>query len=225
MGKTNNGSFRVKYPPDKPRPCVRCRKVLPPESFFAKLRNPDGSVRTRGSICRDCNRELQRERTGAKPKPQAMSPEQVRERNRELYRQRMADPVKRERILATVRKSKQAKREAMLRDAALHEAHLADERIRQRLAKPTTILRPAVGGYDADSREWVDAQPMLDFLDAAFGAIEPRDLAVMLKVESHRITHLREQKRVSISVVDHVLTAGLGRPDLLNALYPMEGAA
>lgn len=154
-----------------------------------------------------------------------MSDDERHKRERELYRERMADPDKREQILDKVRRYKERQRERMLIDAELHEAHLADERMRRRInGGPVEALRPAIGGYEPGLHEWVDPEPFLDFLRDTFGAVDPRDLEPILKIDAHRLNHLREQRRVSLSVVDFVLTAGLGRPDLLNALYPMEGA-
>ena len=240
-----NGQFRPKYRPDEDRPCPRCERTLPAEQFHAKVKNEDGSVRIRQTLCKECSRERQRELRGHKPKSKqsknlralrrrgrylrdARDPDKLakrREAKREQARRRRERAKTDAETAERMRAASERYRQKYMSDPEAHALRLIDQRIRYREKHPTKqVQTTAFEAFDG-AHDWVDSEPFLSYLKETFGAVETRDLEGYLKIDSSRFDRLMEQKRISLSVVDYVLTKGLGRPDLLNALYPMEGGS
>lgn len=243
MARGNDGRYRPKYGPNEDRTCPRCERTLSADEFYAKIRYEDGSVRIRQTLCKECSRERQRELRGHKPQRKMTKGEKQRKR-RLHYLRASRDPERAEARRAAKREQARKRRERAKTDAETaermraaseryrqkymsdpeaHAMRLIDQRIRYRAKHPTKQIQTTAFEAFDDAHDWVDSEPFLSYLKATFGAVETRDLEGYLKIDSSRFDRLMEQKRVSLSVVDYVLTAGLGRPDLLNALYPMEG--
>jgi transcription elongation factor Elf1 len=73
----------------------------------------------------------------------------------------------------------------------------------------------------------VPAAPLVNHLREAFPGWSPGEVSSYLGVPSKRIYDLLTEQvdQVLLSTADLILTAGLARPDLLNAFYPYEGRA
>jgi hypothetical protein len=245
----SDGRFRFKYRPDEPRDCPRCERNLEATQFHAKTRFEDGSVRTRQTLCIDCARERQRELGGHKPKS-AMSKGERKRRRRELYAEKMADPERAER--QRIAKREQARRRRALAktdpevDAAIRaatkrhydrirsdpeawQAKLTDQRIRYRgEGDPISLHSDANGGWQpgAHLEAIVPADPFLAYLGEAFPDATPEQLEELTGIPSRRFREFTYGKAVvSLDLVDRALTIGLGRPDLVAALYPYDGGS
>jgi hypothetical protein len=75
--------------------------------------------------------------------------------------------------------------------------------------------------------EMVSADPLRQFLLDAFPGWEEREIIAILgdSVSRHAVENvLRGQDRIQLDMADRLLTGGLGRPDLLDVLYPDETA-
>jgi hypothetical protein len=70
----------------------------------------------------------------------------------------------------------------------------------------------------------VDAGPFLAFARDVYPNADAQELARLFHIDGSgaRRMFTGEHQRVSLAVVDRALTTGLGRPDLLETLYPLE---
>src|ERR1044072_3494996 len=70
----------------------------------------------------------------------------------------------------------------------------------------------------------VPVGPLLEFMRKAFPGATHTELAQLLKLDSSNARRIFDgtHQRVSVVIIDRALTSGLGRPDLLDVLYPME---
>jgi hypothetical protein len=202
------------------RHCTGCWRILPKANFNAKTRWPDGQPRTFQSRCRPCARRRQRQLTGARPKPPRLTVEEVRQRQalrRTEYIERIrSDPVS----LADWR----AKRRM--------DAKLARDRRRGGPPTRTYPLRRKLAGttvpdnYTAPSKvETVPAEPLRVYLEKRFPNYDASAmlLAVRGAVSDKGLRRLFNDRvpTIELDFADRLLTLGLGRPDLLNALYPV----
>lgn len=241
---------RMKYLPDEDRECPQCERLLAADAFHAKSRNEDGSIRTRQTYCKECVRERQRERNGAEPRKPPMSPEERRAQRRAYYYEVAADPVRAERRRENKReyqerRRKQAKVDQSVADAIRATAkryrdrvrndpdawrdRLAEQRIRYRGENaPSRFWSTANGAWTggAHIEEIVDTTPFVEFLDAVYPDASSEQLESIFGIPSTRFRELRRGKgNVSLDLIDRAFTIGLGRPDLVAALYPLEGNA
>jgi hypothetical protein len=71
--------------------------------------------------------------------------------------------------------------------------------------------------------EYVDPAPFLQWLNETYPDKTIMELVAMLPIDERRLRFLvgGAFETVAITTIDRVLT-GLGRPDLLNMLYPLE---
>jgi hypothetical protein len=244
-----DGKFRQKYGADEPRPCPRCQQTLGADCFHAKVRDEDGSVRTRQTLCKDCARERQRETGGHKAHSRLTDAERRRRRH-ERYAAMMADPERAERQRETKREQARRRRERAKTDSDAGEAlraitkryydkvrndpeawqlRLIDQRIRYRGEHDPRFLHSVANGAwisGAHLESIVDAEPFLAFLAEAFPDASPEELAALTGIPSRRFREFAMGKAVvSLDLIDRAFTKGLGRPDLVVALYPMETAA
>lgn len=245
MEREGGGRYKAKYKPDEDRVCPRCQTLLPAGSFHAKTRNSDGSIRTRQTLCKVCAKERNRELNGFRPQSK-MSQAEIKERRRAGYDRVSADPVRAEQrrrrkreqarrrrerakvdpvVAESLREASERYRRKVMLDPETHAWRLVDQRIRYRDGHPNGARhRTAVEAFAA-TREQVDAGPFLAYLAMAFPDATSEQLETMLGIPSQRFRELNDGKeRISISLIDRALTTGLGRPDLVAVLYPMEGA-
>jgi hypothetical protein len=124
-----------------------------------------------------------------------------------------------------VREIQRRYRQSVQADPDRRARHNAVQRINYRLRAGRPV-RP--GAADEPYRqaptrsEWLDPRPFLDWLAATFPDAYQPDLARKLRLDLKTLTNVLERRHahVCLSVVDRALTA-VGRPDLLNDLYPM----
>lgn len=247
MERGKGGQFRPRYAPDEPRQCPRCERDLEAEHFYAKTRDEDGNIRTRQTLCKDCMREVQRERGGFKARSRE-SDEVRRLKRRERYLRMMADPERRERQREAKREQARRRRERAKTDAAVDAAiraatkrhydrirndpeawqfKLEDQRIRYRgTNNPRFMHTVAVGAYRGPSyADTVEVGPFLSYVAGAFPDASPEQLEKVLGIPARRFREFIDEgkERVSLDLVDRAFTLGLGRPDLVTALYPYDG--
>jgi hypothetical protein len=206
------------------RHCTGCWRILPKANFNAKTRGPDGEPRTFQSRCRPCARRRQRQLTGAKPKPAPLTAEELRERQakqRVAYVEAIrADPAKLAAWRATRRMdaklARDRKRGGPPRRKYPQRRMLAKRRVSLAWAGPSRA-------------ETVPAAPLRAYIGRRFPGFEAGEVAVAVgEAVSYKGLHrlLTDRvDRIELDFVDRFLTRGLGRPDLLDALYPYEAVA
>lgn len=252
-GHGKDGRFQMRYQPNEPRHCPRCveqgrTEILDAENFYAKDRNPDGSIKTRGTYCKRCCRERQRELRGHRPKDMSRQSEAARRmRRKAAYARLKRDPERAAKLRAAKREQARRRRERAKTDPAvdaairattkrhydklrndpqLWEDKLIDARIRYRDAKESEVRETnAVGAYRAPSaKDAVDAEPFLAYLQVAFPDASSEALEALTGIPSTRFREIKRGKeRLTLDLIDRALTRGLGRPDLVAALYPYNG--
>lgn len=70
----------------------------------------------------------------------------------------------------------------------------------------------------------VDIEPFAAWMETTFRDWSIPEIAEELGIPERRVTLIRSrgQKRLTLAFIDQALTAGYGRPDILNDLYPDE---
>lgn len=233
---------RVARDVNAPRTCTDCGDTKAAEEFRVRGYNEDGSPRTRQSYCIACAR---RRRGVTKPLvKKKQTREEINRKNLERYRQYRKDPDWVERKRARDRARARERRELAKQDAAIAEAiratnqrwrervradperylaYLADMRIRDRTRRNSTRVFSNVAGGYREACELVPAAPFLRWLDAAFPDETPETIQAKVGLNAKIVRNMRDgQGTVSLAVVDTTLTIGLGRPDLVATLYPVE---
>lgn len=83
----------------------------------------------------------------------------------------------------------------------------------------------AMGAYIGPSKvEVVDAEPLREFIRTAFPDTNANALAakIAFAISDRRLRDLLNgQPKIELDTADRFFTVGLGRPDLLNATYPI----
>jgi phage FluMu protein Com len=229
MTRTPTGQFRravlgVSSRGKPTKRCSRCGRWKELNHFYVRTRDATGNAATWSSRCRYCGKVAQRAYGGYKARKPAMTPDQQRERRHALYAARKAEIYAVDEIGEFIYPE---------RVAAHREAMRVKEKLRRERqgAKPyppkRTVAgheiahsyRPPSGRYDG-----VDAGPFVAWLTYTFAGWEPFEIAHVLGIPDRRIRELFSgAPRVTLDLVDRALTQGLGRPDLLNDLYPVAG--
>ena len=208
----------------KRKVCPRCgvEKTLAKATFVYATSKVSG-VRL-WKHCRLCDRKMQREaraRVAANP----YLAERRRRKRREYQR---ADRAK------NPDKYRTREREWRHRLKAAHPELWAEVYVMPKrfLREGRSLSRSAhVTKYDAyeDPRWWevgVDAEPLVTYLRDTFPGWSAWDIYQQTHhAVSDRLLRALldgDRPRLALDSVDRFLTIGLGRPDLLNALYPME---
>jgi hypothetical protein len=193
--------------------CSRCRRWKNVDRFYVRTRDAQGNPVTWSARCRHCGKVAQRERTGYKARKPAMTPDQQRERRKALYAARIAEIYADPERLA-------AHREFMRVKEKLRRQRNGGKTLPP---KRTMAGREVAHAYRPPSaHDGVDARPFITWLSTTFAGWEPGELAQLLGIPDRRIRELLSgQPRVTLDLVDRALTLGLGRPDLLNDLYPV----
>lgn len=204
------------------RVCPRCETERAFREFHAKTRNEDGSVRTVQTYCKTCQGDRAREREGRQAKKKPQSEARRRYLRRVRYRARMrrifSDPA----LIAEYRI------EQRMKAKMVRQANGATPYPPRKVQKGGVALTaqglPVVDAYRArhDDAEILDAGPFVEWLTREFPRTSVRELSYALKVPERHLQALKagEEARVSLDFVDRAVTVGLGRPDILNALYP-----
>jgi hypothetical protein len=92
-------------------------------------------------------------------------------------------------------------------------------------ARLATAVPTAEAFRPLSKLDTVDVEPLRRYLAQRFYGWDEEEVRALLTISvSDRVLYrvLYEADRVSIDVVDRLLTHGMGRPDLLEALYPAE---
>lgn len=237
---------RVARDVNAPRVCTDCGDKKPATDFRVREYNDDGSPRTRQSYCTLCARSRGRRRRSKENRRvrEKQTRAEINRKNRERYHRYRTDPDWVERKRVKDRARARERRELAKQDAALAEAiratnqrwrervradperylaYLSDMRIRDRTRRNSTrVFANALGGYK-DACELVPAAPFLRWLDAAFPDETPETIEARIGLNAKVVRNMRDgQGTVSLGIVDTTLTVGLGRPDLVATLYPVE---
>jgi hypothetical protein len=171
-------------------------------------------VANRTKVCPDCKRELpltiehfytKGSRAGH-PRWDAYCRSCRRARNRVLWAAQRSTPEG-----AARQRERRAKR----------------TRPRTRPPRPPRRTPTTVNGTwqpPGSNSDLVDTGPLLNYLTAAFPGLDHVAYADLLKMDVSLMRRLLngEHGHITLHVVDRALTHGLGRPDLLTALYPPE---
>jgi hypothetical protein len=191
--------------------CPRCQRWLSLDAFAAYS---SGRVAT---ACRPCRRAYVEEYR-ARPEVRARGLALARER----HRARMAtDPEYRaKKRRAARRASKRRDRDERNEAARFYYWKNAGERPRAKARFPTRQH------YQKPTRvEVVEPEPLLEFIGARFDGWNCYEIAALAgdAVSERWLSRLMLDRPavVELDAVDRFLTLGLGRPDLLNDLYPV----
>jgi hypothetical protein len=135
-------------------------------------------------------------------------------------------------LAARLREDQRRYRDKLRADPELHAWLAGNYRIGYRLRTGTTSRQsPATfGGYipPARHRDMLPAEPLVEFFKRWF-PVEWTEYEIAGRsrgtLHSRTVRNLLVglQTEVELSHVDRFFTFGLGRPDLLNAVYPMDG--
>lgn len=171
--------------------------------------------------CRECKREAARRfarQVAADPIRSRHYQEKKRawtERNRGRYRVR----------------HRQVVRDYYARKTATPEGlteFTVAKRMHRRAKQPSNMRpnRPTKEAYKGPScAEVVDVAPLLAFIDDRFPGLTPsevaREIGYAVSERRLRAVFYEGQMTMELDTVDRFLTQGLGRPDLLNAIYPV----
>lgn len=202
------------------RHCTGCWRILPKANFNAKTRGPDGEPRTFQSRCRPCARRRQRQLTGARPKPPRLTAEEVRQRQA-LRRVEYIDRIRSDPVSLAEWRAKRRMDAKLARDRRRGGPPTRTYPLRRKLAGarvPDTYTGPS-------HAETVPAEPLRRYLHYRFPDLDVQaiHLAVKGAVSDRGIYRLLNNRAetVELDFADRLLTLGLGRPDLLNVLYPV----
>jgi hypothetical protein len=195
--------------------CRDCKRDLPRTRrfFYTTGTHADGSARW-DSYCRRCRRA----RTRRSWQARRSTPEGL-EAMRAYYREN-----KRTYRALHPEAEKEARKRRWARIVADPKRHRQVNRNRRRyVAKLRAPYRPP------HKNEVVPAAPLRTFLVQRFPGWESFEIAAVAHHAVsprllYRVFHQQAQV-LELDAVDRLLTAGLGRPDLLNTLYPRDGSA
>lgn len=205
------------------RVCKRCGMEKAFREFHAKVRNDDGSVRSVQSLCKPCQVIYTRELQGYRPRKKAKSEARRRYLRHVRYRARMRRIFSDPELIAEYRIEQRMKAK-MIRLANGAKPY-PPRKVQRGGAALTRAGIPVVDAYQDrhEESEAVPAAPFVDWLNREFPRTPPSQLAWALKVPERRLYALKvgEVTTISIDFVDRAVTVGLGRPDILNDLYPM----
>lgn len=220
--------------------CPKCGVTKPESEFYARKR-PNGTLRY-GGYCKVCKRDIQRvwarlpenrakaaARKRARYQRENQDPEAVarrRKRDREAKRRwRAANPG---RAAANTRRW----RDGLQSDPERYATHLSQRRIDKRIRAERVTGKIEGGWIEADAmdahrppslKDAIPAEPFVAWIRDEFHGAEPSTIAIALHIPDRRVRALLngELDRVTLDFVDRAFTRGLGRPDLLNMVYPI----
>ena len=216
------------------KPCRHCGRDLPlTEKHFYRRKD-----RSWDSWCKPCKREYNR---------------QERERRREAdFKARSGQRLTKQEqnYLEALEKQRQAQRDYMNRKRTDPD-YIADHRERRRkwdeehreekrelarmyyrehyaggvrIAKPTKARRHYQEALTPS--EWLSVEIFAQWIEATFPGVAKVDIAWTLGISVREVEHVLERipQRVRITTVDRAFCR-IGRPDLLNTLFPLEVAS
>jgi hypothetical protein len=226
--------------------CPKCGDTKPLSAFYAR-KDRHGQM-VQAGYCKECKREAgrewarrpeNRERTlaqararyeASKADPELVSRRRARDRERQR-RYRAADPER-------YRDNNRRWRERMLADPERKTRLLAGRRIYARVARERitgklegawrseTTAEPYRQVAHGKGSELVPAAPIVGYLRRTFPGWKPGEIATHThNAVSGRLIYrllVEGSGNVELDAVDRLVTHGLGRPDLLLALYPIE---
>jgi hypothetical protein len=179
----------------------------------------------------------QTRRTARKRRERAKNDPELKQRmaavQRAWYRRMMADPERREEYLERQRVNARAngwanarKRwEAIKSDPERHAQYLIGRRITSRSEQTTRRFTNAIDAFRMEYCS-LDAGPFVDWIRETYPTLTVIDISILIGVDQRQLRELLHygHKSVSLRLVDRAFT-NIGRPDLLNTLYPLEEAA
>jgi hypothetical protein len=152
--------------------------------------------------------------------------ERRRAQGREAARRRRADPIAHAKIRAA---HERWKAKAYADPRRLADARVAARMNRRKYGEGAIFERRSSKAVEAwkaagATTDLVDAGPFVRFVRQAFPKADTLEIARVLDMDSSEARRVFDggQARVSLVLVDRLLTHGLGRPDLVAALYPMD---
>jgi len=203
--------------------CSRCRLFLPAVEAFSSRRTRKGTPAF-DSYCRVCRRDLARAR-----RSNPVFRERDKARARAAYHRRRQDPlwvaVERNRKAALARQTR-----ALDPERTAETQRFAYWKAREDAGHPLVRTRALEHGprlhYRPPSKaDVVPAEPLLRYLRHAFHGWKPGEItSAHGGVIGRRLLEAfnGRQDMLDLDAVDRFLTIGMGRPDLLNELYPLE---
>jgi hypothetical protein len=210
--------------------CGACGKWKPAdaEHFYAK-----GGPGKWDTYCRPCRRARTKKRakdpayresrTAATMRWRAKHPETVREANVRRWERIKADDERHAAVLAARRDWEAERREDPVLGTILAQDARMAKLIREN--RPSTRRNRRSRGHwtkNLSPEEYVDPIPFLKWLDSTWPDKTVMEIVALLPISERKLRFLIEgQDHVAITTIDRVLT-GIGRPDLLNLLYPLE---
>lgn len=206
----------------KRKTCPKCGASLQlRKENFVRVRHPKKPGRWLWKHCRKCERQRQAEiraRILADPELCARARAATREKNR---RQRAANPERFRRYQREYRARLKADPERWV-EVVLMGKRFAREHAR--VGRGVDAYRPPANRQEG----LVGVGPLREFVRVTFPGWTPEEVAAATRhaVSTRRLRALLndETTLVRLTTADRLLTAGLGRPDLLNTLYPPEAA-
>lgn len=203
--------------------------------YAARMADP-----VKGARARAAQHERERKRQERMKADPAFA-EAQREKNRRANARRRALMTP-EKLEAERQRSREYRRRVRLHDKQTRERQAQDARIRavlhnggaldkdrsvaaSRWDKVTAEHKPINGQPTED--EAVDPAVFVEWCKRTFPGMGLTTLAALLNVHERRLRSYfdGDVKRVSLGWIDVAVTRGLGRPDLLQDLYPMEDTA
>lgn len=133
-----------------------------------------------------------------------------------------ADPVRHEATLEAVRERYWLRSLLLSLDPERYATYVAERRMDARLRTGAVAAKPTAIDAWTRRRDDVPARPFLDWIDEAFPGKSPESIESATGLNAKTLRNMRAQSVVSLGIVDAALTVGLGRPDLVAALYPVE---
>lgn len=206
---------------DGRKECVHCGEWKPVDSDFnVKTREPDGTPLTWQSYCQPCATIMNRERKGYRPRKPKLTEAQLADRRRERYRTRMRRMRKDPQRLAAWREQVRLKEKLRRERAGAKQYPPRRRQNGRRVANPWV---PA-SAKRLDGVDLVNAAPFAAFIHREFPGTTCLDIAEAMGTTDRSIRRLLSgvEPHVTLAWVDRCLTLGMGRPDLLNTIYPLE---
>lgn len=183
---------------------------------------------TKREARRAAGREAARRRR-ERAKTDAALAARLAEQTRRWHAGLKQDANRYEEHLAKAREREQRRRDELRADREAWAEAMVNARIDRAIAngEPSVLRASAVEAYADDLGPRVPLEPFAQWLRVAFPHETPEETAARFEriMEPRQVVrYLSEEghSSVSLAVVDHIVTHGLGRPDLLFSLYPME---
>ena len=187
------------------------------EKYRRDMRDPEARERKR-----EQDREAARRRR-ARAKVDAEVRESFRQARAKWLSKAYRDEDRRLALNAQTRERNRRRMESLREDPAAYEDYVSIRRMDARLRTGAVATKPQAVGAWRRTRNDLPAEPLLAWLASAFPGETAEQLEARTGVNAKRFRDIRAgQMSVDLATVDRIFTLGLGRPDLVAALYPVE---